>query len=217
MNDVVHPRSYMYSESGLRGYGLHARWRYPSTGSRDGLLLLCAPIQPREVCLPPDRDDSGKDTAVLKGNVGEVDGCDDGPKLHRVHHADRHCPLNALPDLYKIVACQEGLHPKEVSVEEGREYRLVDNNLGADGEDSRRVVKVARQPHEPVDSQLKCACDARPHQGATSREAHHSKLGIEDMPPIISERPVRSTSYSFPLMRCAERSAKKYMVRDVQI
>lgn len=42
------------------------------------------------------------------------------------------------------------MHPEEIRVEDGRENRLVDDDLDREGKGVRSVVEVRPQEHEPL-------------------------------------------------------------------
>lgn len=129
---------------------LHSRRRYSATWPFFGLLFLCQAIQPRQICLPTDGNNPGEDAPVFYGYKRKIDGGDGGPQLDRVDHTGWNSSLDAVPDFGQVVARKEGLHAEEVRVEQRRKDGLVNDDLGSEREEARRVVEIARQEHEPI-------------------------------------------------------------------
>jgi hypothetical protein len=127
-----------------------------SVGEGYSLLCLLArqelglAIQPRQVRLPPNGNDAGKDTPVLCRDKRKTKRCDPRPKLPRVQGTGRHGKDDTVPDGVQRAPGQKGLGTEEIGIEKGREEGEVDEDLGAEGQQSGRIVEVVREEEEPV-------------------------------------------------------------------
>lgn len=68
--------------------------------------------------------------------------CDGRPELAAVFNGGGDRSLDAFPDVRETVAGEEGLHAKEVGVEERCEEDLIDYDFGKKGEEFGGVVEV---------------------------------------------------------------------------
>lgn len=107
------------------------------------------PVQKTQIALPPDRENAREHEPVVRHDEPERKRRHSGPQLERVHKTDWHSSHDAGDDSRGRLAGQKGLHPKEVSVEDGRKDDLVNGNFGRDGANSGREVEITAEKEEP--------------------------------------------------------------------
>lgn len=127
-------------------------------------------VQHTQIRLPPNRNDTSEDAPVLDGYICETECSDNRPHFAAVDPTRGDGVLNALGAFGERGAAEEGLHAKEVAVEEGGEEGLVHYNLlcccqswSSDstwGEERtnlcrqrqylRAIVEVVAQPQKPL-------------------------------------------------------------------
>jgi hypothetical protein len=86
-------------------------------------------VQQTQVCLPTNRNNASENAPVLYGYICETECRNRGPHFAGVDPAGGHGILYALDHLGNGCTGEQGLHAKEVGVEERREQGLVDSDL----------------------------------------------------------------------------------------
>lgn len=113
------------------------------------LCDFCRSIQITQICLPSNCHATGEYTSVLRFYKREAECCNCRPKFNAVYQRCRHCTSYALPNLWEGIPGKQGLHAKEIGVEDRREGDLIDDHFCSKGEDLRRIVKIVVEEHEP--------------------------------------------------------------------
>lgn len=106
-------------------------------------------IQPTQISLPANRDNTSENISILRQNERERKRRDGRPDFPAILPAHRNCINDSLLRLRERRPGKQRLHPEEVCVEYRRENRLVDHDFDGEGERVRGVVEVVAQEHEP--------------------------------------------------------------------
>lgn len=125
------------------------------------LPVLIRSIQPAQIRLPSNRNNTRKDAPMLNWHKRKVESVDDRPELTALPPRRRNCVENSFFGLLKAATSKQALQPKEVRVEGRHEERLMDTNLCSKAERVRAVVEVVAQESKPLVSWYRSDCANR--------------------------------------------------------